>query len=495
MDLLFDFQDRPEVREMKQIMNPYLPLYEYVPDGEPHVFEGRVYIYGSHDVFHAFDFCKGDYVTYSASIDDLTDWRYEGVIYPKVNKDPLSKNGKACFYAPDVTRGNDGKYYLYYSYAWSSVISVAVSSSPKGTFEYLGHVHYPDGGEYGLRKKDPFAFDPAIFVDDDKRIYLYSGFGALSFFPQIPFGHKPEGGFVMELEPDMLTIKGEPKKIMELPGQDKNTPKEHGFFEASSMRKIDGRYYFVYSSLNGHELCYQISSSPMGPFVYGGVIISNGDVGYKGRKKEDAIYPLGNNHGSILTIGKDHFIFYHRHTNYTNTDRQAMAERIHIDQNGRIEQVEKTTMGLNPTPLSGKGTYPSSVCSTLVPKEGNVFYPFFRPPFFSLTKTYITQKEKTGVLKESQYIHNVRDDTLVGYKYFDLSKTERVVLEVEGDFKGKVLCFLSEDEKNPISKDFSLSGNGKERIEIPLKNTSSKDALFFRFVGKGKLDFFSFTLE
>ena len=75
---------------MKQIYNPYLPLDEYVPDGEPHLFDGRVYIYGSHDLAGGEAYCLGDYVTWSAPENDLTDWRYEGVIYRK-DQDPSNK--------------------------------------------------------------------------------------------------------------------------------------------------------------------------------------------------------------------------------------------------------------------------------------------------------------------------------------------------------------------------------------------------------------------
>ena len=67
----------------KQVYNPYLPLWEYVPDGEPHVFGDRVYVYGSHDRFNGRVFCENDYVCWSAPVEDLSDWRYEGVIYKK----------------------------------------------------------------------------------------------------------------------------------------------------------------------------------------------------------------------------------------------------------------------------------------------------------------------------------------------------------------------------------------------------------------------------
>lgn len=60
---------------MSQIYNPYLPLNEYVPDGEPHVFGDRLYIYGSHDQTQGTKYCQGHYVTWSAPLDNLKEWR------------------------------------------------------------------------------------------------------------------------------------------------------------------------------------------------------------------------------------------------------------------------------------------------------------------------------------------------------------------------------------------------------------------------------------
>ncbi len=85
----------------KQAVNPYLPSFEYVADGEPHVFGNRLYIYGSHDTFGATAFCEKDYVCWSAPADDLSDWKCEGVIYRK-NQDPMNKKGKMRMFAPDV---------------------------------------------------------------------------------------------------------------------------------------------------------------------------------------------------------------------------------------------------------------------------------------------------------------------------------------------------------------------------------------------------------
>ena len=120
-----------------QVFNPFLPLNEYVPDGEPHVFGDRVYIFGSHDKEGGDTFCMLDYVAYSASIYDLKNWRYEGVIY-RADQDPDYANRK-YMYAPDVVRGNDGRYYLYYSMSgfrgvggYFGPISVAVCDEPAG---------------------------------------------------------------------------------------------------------------------------------------------------------------------------------------------------------------------------------------------------------------------------------------------------------------------------------------------------------------------------
>lgn len=95
----------------KQGFNPYLPSWEYVPDAEPYVFGNRVYIYGTHDRFNSHAYCLNDYVCWSAPVDDLADWQYEGVIYKKTD-DPLNPEGAMALYAPDVTKGADGRYYL-----------------------------------------------------------------------------------------------------------------------------------------------------------------------------------------------------------------------------------------------------------------------------------------------------------------------------------------------------------------------------------------------
>ena len=476
----------------KQVFNPYLPLYEYIPDGEPHLFNGRVYVYGSHDQFGAFQFCHNPYVTWSAPEEDLSDWRYEGVIL-KREEDPDNKDGKLDLYAPDVTQGPDGRFYIYYAYDWLGKIGVAVCDTPCGEFKFLGHVKTKDGVEIGTEGHSIFHFDPGVLTDEDGRVYLYSGFGATTWFPQIKKGNKPMGCYCMELESDMVTIKEGPVKVMNTAKEeDIHGAKGHEFFEASSIRKINGMYYLVYSSINGHELCYATSSSPFGPFKYGGVIISNGDVGYQGRSRENALYPLGNNHGGLVKANGQWYIFYHRHTNYTNTDRQGLAEKVEILEDGSIPQVEMTSCGLNDGPLKGEGTYPASICCCLIPPKGNVFYPFFLPKFLKRSKTYITQSGKDSDEKETQYIHNVRGGTTFGYKYFDLSNTKEVALHVKGKFQGKIRCYFAFSKEEVIQ---DINTEKDSVIHITLPSLSQKEALFFTLEGKGSLDIYSLELK
>lgn len=275
-----------------QAFNPYLPSWEFIPDGEPHVYGDRVYVYGSHDFYNGYVFCMGDYLCWSAPVDDLSDWRCDGVIY-KRNDDPLNKEGKMCLYAPDVTVGPDGRYYLYYVLDKISIVSVAVCDTPSGKYEFLGYVSYPDGTRLGDKEGDEPSFDPAVLTEGDVT-YLYLGF--------CPRGDKSRTGcMVSVLEKDMLTIRSAPTRI--IPGYaygDGTEFEGHAFFEAPSIRKFDDLYYFVYSSQVMHELCYAVSDSPTTGFTYGGVIVSNCDLGIDSYKPADMPSAYGADHLTIF---------------------------------------------------------------------------------------------------------------------------------------------------------------------------------------------------
>lgn len=161
------------------------------------------------------------------------------------------------------------------------------------------------------------------------------------------------GANIVELCDDMLTVKSEPVRILDaLTNAPKGSPlRDHSFFEGASLRKFGGLYYFIYSSHVNHELCYATSKYPDRGYAYRRVIISNGDIGYKGHTAKNRLMATGTNHGSIEYINGRHYIFYHRQTHNTAFSRQGCAEPITIEPDGTIKQVEMTSYGLNGGPL------------------------------------------------------------------------------------------------------------------------------------------------
>ena len=414
-----------------QIYNPFLPLYEYIPDGEPHVFGDRVYHYGSHDKEGGDTFCMLDYVCYSAPVDDLTAWRYEGVIY-QAKQDPRYP-APQYMYAPDVVQGNDGRFYLYYCMGgdygqggYQGPVSVAVCDTPAGQYEYLGVVKNPDGSP--MLKY--ICFDPAV-LNDDGTIRLYYGtqydyeerddFLTNDFYLQDEiqmFGRSREeilsypdsimGPVMAVLSDDMLTVKEEAKHI--IPYRVKGTSFEaHPFFEGSSMRKVGKKYYFIYSSWQNHELCYATSDQPDRDFVFGGTIISNGDIGYRGRDTQHKLNMTGTTHGSIIEINGQWYVFYHRLTHKSDYSRQACAEKIRILEDGSIPQAEMTSCGLNDGPLSAEGTYPAVIACDLT----NGHMPHGSNSVFQISFPNVTHKG------QERFIAEIEDNTLIGYKYFE----------------------------------------------------------------------------
>lgn len=464
---------------MKKLgLNPYLPSWEYIPDGEPYVFGDRVYVYGSHDKYNGHVFCLGDYVTWSAPVDDLGNWRYEGVIYEKT-QDPLNREGKMCLYAPDMTIGPDGKYYLYYCLDKVPVVSVAVSDSPAGKFEFYGYVHYADGTKLGEKAGDEPQFDPGV-ITENGRTYLYTGFCGR--------GDKSRTGSRLQvLGEDMLTILEEPVTVV--PGveyQEGTGFEGHAFFEASSIRKVGEKYYFIYSSTPMHELCYATADDPRGPFTYGGVIVSNCDIGVtKDKPAELPVAYGGNNHGSIVEIGGKWYIFYHRQTNGTWYSRQGCAEEIRILPDGRIPQVEITSCGLNGGPLPGKGTYGAYLACNLftdkpMPYVGGDAFP------------KVMQDGRDGD-EEPGYIGNIKENATAGFKYFDFKGVKSITITVRGyangafevrtQREGAVLATIPVEYTN-VWEDYT------SEIAIP----DGVGALYLTYKGGGNASLLQFTL-
>lgn len=480
----------------KQAFNPYLPGYEYVPDGEPHIFGDRLYIFGSHDRFGGRKFCMNDYVTWSAPLDDLGDWRYEGIIYRK-EQDPDNPKGKLAMWAPDVVQGQDGRYYLYYCLANQPKIGVAVADSPAGPYEFLGHVRDKRGGLVGMRDMDTFPFDPAVLVDTDGRVWLYSGNGPLHA------DDDPEGmkaSVVMELEQDMVTVKTEPKPLIPTVENSGDTGFEgHEFFEAGSIRKFEGRYYFVYSSVFLHELCWAVSDRPDSGFSYGGTLVSNGDIRPEtkiGNDLHGAPNPalknyIGNNHGGMVKILGQYYVFYHRHTNRCMFSRQGCAEKIEMLSDGSFAQAEMTSCGLNDGPLPGRGLYRASIACRLYAKEGAVYAA--GPGVQNRKHPFLTQEGKDRERVPAQYIANMRDGATAGFKYFKFEGAKRIRIRARGRGIGFMAVRTKEDALPVANIVLDLDRDWKG-FEAKLHVPDGVHALYFTFEGKGFLDFWDFKL-
>ncbi len=489
-----------------QVYNPYLPLTTYIPDGEPHVFGDRVYIYGSHDAIGGKVYCPGHYEVWSAPVSDLTDWKCEGTSYLR-SQDPTNADDSKQLWAPDVTQGPDGRFYLYYCFNFYPEIGVAVSDSPAGPFKYYGHVHYPDHILGGKLLQEGMVFDPAVLTDEDGRVYLYYGFAPagekemkapdfsdreilempeedrkmIMHLKGVKFG---ENSMVVELMPDMVTAKEEPRILIPGGHHTAGTGFEgHGFFEASSIRKLNGKYYFVYSSHKSHELCYAVSDRPDSGFVYGGTIVSNGDIGLDGRL--DPVYPLSNNHGGLVKIGEDYYIFYHRATDGTEYSRQGCAEKVEIKADGSIAQVEMTSCGLNGGPLKASGFYPASIaCHVKDPSVVNAID--YRNPDL-VFQTAVTES------RNESYIGNIRDQSVIGYKYFDFSGPADLALEFRGSFKG-TLTVSHDAEGNEAcgGLDLAFAEETWTATTFNCSFSEGKHALYLSFRGEGKLEFRTF---
>jgi len=478
-----------------QGFNPFLPSWEYIPDGEPRVFDDsqgtkRVYVYGSHDKFNGFAYCMNDYVCWSAPLDDLKNWRYEGVIYKKTD-DPYNKDSSNNLYAPDVVRGTDGRYYLYYVLDKMDIVAVAVCDTPAGKYEHYGFVRYGNDEMLGRREGDVPQFDPAVIVDGDK-VILYSGqcSGKVKTVEE-----NRNYSIAVVLSSDMLTIQEGPYPIIPGVNASKGTGFEgHEFFEASSIRKIGDTYYFVYSSFAMNELCYATSKDPVRDFKYGGVIVSNADLGIDSYKPADKMmYHGNNNHGGMTEINGKWYIFYHRHTNGNEFSRQACLEPLSINENGSIKQAEMTSSGPNGSPLNGKGEYPAYIACNIFSMEDkeSVSKPYW--PNRNPEMPFITQDGKDGD-EEPGFVTNILDNCGVGFKYFDCNGIKTVKVKTRGYCRGFFEVKTEWNGKPLGTIEISSSNNWKvfsSDITVP----NGINALYFIYRGSLSATLGSIILE
>lgn len=313
----------------------YLFPKDYMADPSAHVFNGKIYIYPSHDRESGIaendqgdHFDMQDYHAFS-----LTSTDAEVVDHGKILSVADIPWGGRQLWDSDVAH-KDGKYYLYFSLKDKNDIfrlGVAISDRPEGPF-----IPNPDPirGSYSI---DPCAFE------DKGQYYLYFGGiwgGQLQWYRNnklsLP-GELPEGDEpalcpkVVRLSDDMLQFDEEPRDLLILDGNGEPLLQgdiDRRFFEASWMHCYQGKYYFSYSTGDSHLLCYAIGDNPYGPFTYQGVILTP-VVGWT-------------THHSIVEFEGKWYLFHHDAVPSGGKTwlRSMKVTEIEYDDNGRILTVE-----------------------------------------------------------------------------------------------------------------------------------------------------------
>ncbi len=431
--------------------NPYLPLWEFIPDGEPRVFEDpdrpgeyRAYIYGSHDS-RVTDYCGRELVVWSASVDDLTHWRYDGII---LNSDRdargnlLHENGQGdVLFAPDVVESVDknGKktYYLYpNNQEGGRQTMVAKSDRPDGPFRACNWDPNDPRRTVGV-----LGFDPGVLVDDDGRVYGYWGF---------------DTSYAAELDPEtMATPIMTPIKGLISGRQEEG---DFRFFEASSIRKIKDKYVLLYSRWTApgeygfddtnYTLGYAYSDYPLGPFTYGGTVIDarGRDTDADGKPILTAS-PRGNTHGSIIEIKGQWYVFFHRQTGTDEFHRQAMVAPISVSvEEGKggkvtITEGEYTSEGFALNGLDPfkrysagiacyyTGPVPSTSRWTPDPASGPYVQPIRRNLDLSDKNPDLEgtlHKAQEDVAINTAWIVNNTDGSILGYKYYNFDEAKDI---------------------------------------------------------------------
>lgn len=283
--------------------NPITPIGTYIADPTARVWDdGKIYIYGSTDESINY-WCSYKHDVLFSS--DMKKWNLDLDVF-SVND---VKETNALLYAPDVMYRN-GYYYLYFCTPDRKYSEgVAVSKSPLGPFINAKKLNV---GKYN-------EIDPTIFIDDDGQAYYYWGQFSLK-------GAKMKSNMT---EIDESTIRD---NII--------NRKEHFFHEGSFVFKRNNLYYILYAHEGRRDrrptcLGYATSGSPLGPFVYRGVIIDN-----FGCDPE-----TWNNHGSIAEYNGQWYVFYHRSSHGSQKMRRACVEPIYFNEDGSIDEVEMTSQG------------------------------------------------------------------------------------------------------------------------------------------------------
>ena len=503
--------------ELTTVGNPYLPLWEHIPDGEPYVFEDpdnpgkqRVYIYGSHDNLKTM-YCGRDQVVWSAPVDNLSQWRYDGIILvvdKNAKGEPFDSASTAdVLFAPDVTLVTDstGKktYYLFPNDQTGGRNGlIAKSDRPNGPFEVCNWNADDPNKVDGI-----YGFDPAVFVDDDGRVYGYWGF---------------EHSYAAEIDPATMCTVKPGTKIVDGMVSGRNEPGKFRFFEASSIRKIKDKYVFIYSRWTepgefglpdtNYTLAYAYSDKPLGPWTYGGTIIDG--RGREINEQGDTIASgvvSGNTHGSICEVNGQWYVFYHRQAGLDEYARQAMVAPIEVKVEegvgGKVEISEGeynsegfALEGLDPFERHSAGI----ACWITGPKVAvhewpkNVYYGSYVETSYGTETNF---DEPYDLKNNTNRVVNNTDGSIVGYKYFNFTKS------YDGDYLQLLLRLIPEGIDGTInimidrpweSQGGKLLGTITLKADMPKESTemaielpaladyTGKHALFFVFASDTK---------
>ena len=462
--------------------NPYLPLWEHLPDGEPRVFEDpdrpghyRIYIIGSHDLRYD-SYCGPDIRMWSAPVDDLSSWRDEGPIFT------YAVDGEwDVMYAPDLVeiRRKDGRkeYYLYpHSRGAGREAMIARGDRPDGPFTPVNLT--PDGKR--TLPGSILGFDPSIYVeyvtdpsDPDYEIgfraYGYWGFQrsmAAQLDQSTMYSVRPGTEVIPYFMPAGLRY-GELRQPdvpypCIWPGEDLGT---FNFFEASSIRRIGNKYVTIYSGYSGPDygvgssnsaLRYAYSDSPLGPWKSGGVLVDSRAPELNSDGTRIVTTNAGHNtHGSMEQINGQWYVFYHRPPRGFGFARQAMVAPVKVvsDERPVSEGGKVVITGYDPFAPEGRRTVADSqgheYRGAEVTSEG--FHIYGLPPYAYYSAgiaCYLSdvrlQQDSWDVWDNGAPVGGMRNGHIVGYKYFGfggLDAPRNGLKAFEGTAKGNATRF------------------------------------------------------
>lgn len=436
--------------------NPYLPLWEHLPDGEPRVFEDpdnpgkfRAYIIGSHDLRYT-EYCGPDIRMWSAPVEDLTDWRDEGPIFT------YQVDGQwDVMFAPDLVeiKKKDGtkEYYLYpHSRGAGREAMVCKGSRPDGPFT---PVNLTEDG----KKTVPgsiFGFDPSVFVENITdandpdyatgfRAYGFWGFqrsSAAQLDQNTMYSARPGTEIIPYFIP-ASTPEGEirdPKGTTYPALYKEQNPKDFNFFEASSIRQVGNKYVMIFSGYSGPEyglgntnstLRYAFGDTPLGPWRSGGVLVdSRGVVLNEDGSRLQTTNAAHNTHGSLQEINGQWYVFYHRPPRGFGFARQAMVAPVLIewDEKPVAEGGKVTIHGYDPYAADSiwqaKASNGDTYTGAEVTSEG--FQIYGMPPYKYYSAGYACYLSNGQAMQDSWDIWDnnmpvvMKSGDIVGFKYF-----------------------------------------------------------------------------